>query len=403
MESKRQPNREWSVLGRKLVAGSCLVLAMLLPARAQPSKEIVFRKHTLDLGRNETCSAADLNGDGRLDIVAGENWYEAPEWTKHRFRSFPTWSNYIDNFTDLALDVDGDGAVDIVSSAWSARRIAWFKNPGKSSGPWKETVIDSGAPVEFSFLVDLDNDGEAKELLPQFGGGKNNGTAWYEVHGQGHEARWVKHAVSAESYGHGIGAGDVNGDGRADILTPQGWLEAPSDPRRTPWLWRGEYTAGKATGFLYVHDVDGDGKNDIVSSMAHDYGVFWLRQETDASGKRSWAKQTIDDAWSQAHAMTMVDLTGNGRLDLVTGKRLFAHNGHDPGGHETLGLYWYEYVRTGGKWEWVRHIVHYGGHVGGGMQIPVVDIDRDGDLDIAVAGKGGVFLFENQTKPPPGR
>ena len=99
---------------------------------------------------------------------------------------------------------------------------------------------------------------------------------------------------------------------------------------------------------------------------------------------------------------TLVDLTGNGRLDLVTGKRLFAHNGHDPGGHETLGLYWYEYVLTGGKWEWVRHIIHYGGRVGGGMQIPVIDIDRDGDLDIAVAGKGGVFLFENQT-PPPGR
>ena len=245
--------------------------------------------------------------------------------------------------------------------------------------------------------MDLDNDGEAKELLPQFGRG-NNSTTWYEVEGRGREARWVAHTVSPESYGHGIGAGDVNGDGRTDILTPRGWFEAPADPRTMPWEWQGEYTVGKAAGFLYVHDVDGDGKNDIVSSMAHDYGVFWLRQETDASGKRSWTKQTIDDAWSQAHAMTMVDLTGNGRLDLVTGKRLFAHNGHDPGGHEALGLYWYEYVKTQKKWEWVRHIVHYGGRVGGGMQIPVIDIDRDGDLDIAVGGKGGVFLFENRTK-----
>ena len=257
---------------------------------------------------------ADVNGDGRLDIIAGENWYEAPEWTKHRFRSFATWSNYIDNFSDLPLDVDGDGAVDIVSSAWSARRIAWFKNPGKRGGVWKETVVDAGAPVEFSFLVDLDNDGEAKELLPQCGGGNNNGTAWYEVRMQGREARWVKHEISAESYGHGIGAGDVNGDGREDILTPRGWIEAPPDPRETPWAWRGEYDVGKATGFLYVHDVDRDGKNDIVSSMAHDYGVFWLQQEQDAAGKRRWIQKTIDDSWSQAHALTMADLSGNGRM-----------------------------------------------------------------------------------------
>ena len=82
-------------------------------------------------------------------------------------------------------------------------------------------------------------------------------------------------------------------------------------------------------------------------------------------------------------------------VELVTGKRLYAHNGHDPGGRETLGLYWYEQVESGAKIEWARHILHYGGRVGGGMQIPVVDLDADGDLDIVVAGKGGLFLFEN--------
>ena len=98
----------------------------------------------------------------------------------------------------------------------------------------------------------------------------------------------------------------------------------------------------------------------------------------------------------QFAAKMAADLTGDGYPELVTGKRLFAHNGHDPGGREVLGLYWYETARSGT--EWVRHIIHYGGRVGGGMQIPVVDVDGDGDLDIAVAGKGGVFLFENLTK-----
>ena len=79
-----------------------------------------------------------------------------------------------------------------------------------------------------AFLVDLDNDGKAREVLPQFGS-NNAPLAWYEYK----SGKWIEHKVSDKSYGHGIGAGDVNGDGRTDILTPKGWLEAPADPRAT--------------------------------------------------------------------------------------------------------------------------------------------------------------------------
>ncbi len=380
------------------VLSSVLLAASGLLANGA-SEEIPFRKHVIDLGRNEACTLADINGDGRLDIVSGENWYEAPQWKKHRFRSFLVWSNYIDDFSDLAIDANGDGAVDLVSVGWGSRTIAWFENPGPAGGKWKEHVIDSGQPVEFAFLVDLDNDGKAQELLPQFGSRPEEGvTAWYEVEGQGAAARWVKRVVSNRSYGHGIGAGDVNGDGRTDILTPEGWLQAPADPRQGPWEFHPDFEPLGALGFLYVVDVDRDGLADIVTSMAHDYGIFWMRQTRAADGSRQWEKKLIDDAWSQAHAVTMVDLTGDGRPELVTGKRLYAHNGHDKGGREPLGLYWYEQVNNGKNWEWVRHLIHYGGRVGGGMQIPVQDIDGDGDLDVVVAGKGGVFLFENLTQ-----
>jgi hypothetical protein len=352
--------------------------------------EISFRKHELDLGSNEACAFADINGDGKLDIVSGENWYESPRWIKHKFRTIHYTNNYIDDFSDLPLDVNGDGHIDIVSCSWFARRLWWSENPGRGHGEWKEHEIENGYPIEFAFLVDLDNDGKAHEVLPQFGDAKAP-LAWYEAK----NGAMVKHVISPKSYGHGIGVGDVNGDGRNDILTSTGWFEAPPDPRNGDWTWHGDWNLG-ALGFIYVLDVNGDGRNDLVTSMAHDYGVFWVEQ---GPGNK-WTKHVIDDSWSQSHAMTLVDLNGDGKKDLLTGKRYMAHNGHDPGEREPLGIYWYEYIKgDGGKIDWVKHVLDYSTRTGGGMQIPVADLDGDGDLDFAVAGKSGLFLFENLSNP----
>jgi hypothetical protein len=356
--------------------------------------EIPFAKHAIDLGAAETCAVADLNGDGRLDIVSGENWFEAPRWTKRPFRELYFERNYIDAFSDLVLDVNGDGRPDIVTATWFSRKLSWYENPGAAAGLWKEHVIDSGTSIEFALLADLNNDGQAREVLPQFGSAKTP-LAWYEIVG----GKFVKHVASPASYGHGIGAGDVNGDGRNDILTPKGWLEAPPDPRSGAWIehWDFESLKLPALGFLHVLDVNGDGRNDIVTSFAHDYGVIWLEQ--GAGGQ--WTKHVIDDSWSQAHALTIVDLNGGGQPDFVTGKRLHAHNGRDPGGREPLGMFWYEYRKApNGGLIWKRHILDYSTRTGGGMQIPVVDIDGDGDLDVVTAGKGGLFLFENKTTEP---
>ena len=413
--------------------------AVLSLTAAPRSPDIPFTIRPIDNGASETAAVADVNKDGKLDIISGENWYEAPAWTKHKFRDLNYTSNYYDNFSDLPVDVDGDGYPDLVRVTWFAKKISWWKNPGRadstappseSRGPqrgtrvgvalrgvpanseWKEADIHTGFNIEFAVLADMDNDGKANEVVAQ-----ENGTpqAWYEAK----NGAWLEHVVSDRSYGHGIGAGDVNGDGRTDILTPRGWLEAPADPRAGNWPFHADWESINVAlpidgappapapsgtpsapqrvlelGFMHVTDVNGDGRNDVIAGAGHNYGVFWFEQ--GAAGH--WTRRTIDASWSQAHASTLVDLNGDGRKDLVTGKRFMAHNGSDPGEKEPLGVYWYEF-----KSEWIRHVIDYGGRMGGGMQIPVVDIDGDGDLDIVCAGKSGLFLIENLTKGPASR
>jgi hypothetical protein len=371
-----------------------------------------FRVHAIDKTLCETAAVVDVDNDGRLDILACEYWYEAPSWTRHRIADIPLASGYIDNFSDLPVDVDGDGFVDIVQIRYFARRLVWLRNPGQVKEPWVETEIDAIGPTEFAFLVDLTNDGQARELLPQFTT-PTNPLVWYEIR----DGNWVRHVVSERSYGHGIGAGDVNGDGRTDIVTPQGWFEAPADPRAGTWtfheaLWNRARIGRGATavefgppaapgtrpaefGFMHVMDVNQDGRADVVTTMGHDYGVLWFEQGSDGG----WTPQLIDSSWALAHASAAADLDGDGRLDLISGKRAQARG---PGGSEFEPLVLYRYTPQkaveAAPIDWTRHTINEGGEVGGGLQIRVADMDGDGDMDIVASGKTGLFLIENLSR-----
>lgn len=379
--------RRWA-LGIALASFVSLAAAAYMFTRPP---EIPFAKHVLDLGSSESAAITDINGDGKPDIVSGENWYEAPRWTKHHFRDILFTNNYIDDLSTVPLDVNEDGHNDLITVGWFSKKIAWWQNPGSSQQIWKEHVIDVGSPVEFALLVDLDNDGKASEVLPEFGDEKAP-LRWYE---RDHRGGMVRHIASTRSYGHGIGAGDVNGDGRNDILTPSGWLEAPADPRAGNWKFHSDWHFD-ALGFMYTADVNHDGRADIISSNAHGYGIFWLEQKPDGT----WQQHMIDDSWSQPHAVTPVSFRKSGGFGLLTGKRYMAHNGKDPGAREPLGVYWYEQLVEPGshQMEWVKHVIDYGGRTGGGLQVAVADLDKDGDLDFVVGGKSGLFLFENKTR-----
>lgn len=266
---------------------AAMVVASLSAWAARRPAEVVFQSHMINAGAFETTAVGDINHDGHPDIVSGENWYEGPRWIKHNFRSIEYFRNATEDLTDLLVDVNGDGYLDVVSSASHGNRIWWNENPKGKPGPWKEHRIESGHSIEFSFLVTLDTSSKTPAVLPQWGGHTmTDPLAWFEITNGGA----VKHVVSPRSYGHGIGVADLNGDGRNDIITPLGWLEAPPDPRSPNWTLHEEFNLG-SVGYVYAIDVNKDGRIDLVTTAAHDYGVFWM--ENMGGGK--WLKHVIDD------------------------------------------------------------------------------------------------------------
>ena len=130
--------------------------------------------------------------------------------------------------------------------------------------------------------------------------------------------------------------------------------------------------------------------------MGHDYGLYWLKQRRDEEGARTWSRQAVDESWSQAHGLTLADLDSDGVMEVVTGKRRYAHNGKDPGGKEELIICAYRYDKSASKF--TREVLSEGGEVGAGHYPIVVDIDADGDMDVVLPGKSGLYLLRRRAR-----
>ncbi len=361
-----------------------------------------FEMHRIGTYRSEVCGVGDFTGDGKLDIIAGPFLYVAPDWKAVQVRTLKgkvdeQGNGYMYDFMNLPLDVDGDGKLDVVSCSWHERRSVWFRNVGLESGQWPEKVVEVNGNFETGDLADMDNDGQLDEIIPAV-----KTTVWYELGKLPDGTRGlVKHTASDTPHTWGTGAGDVNGDGRTDLLRPGAWYEAPVDRHKGTWkehpLSLGSLDGKKPnhTPQIQVYDVNADGHNDIVTSSAHQYGIFWYEQ-VPGDGEPTWRQHVIDKSWSQAHSITLADLDGDGDLDLATGKRFRAHNGGDPGANDPPGVYWYE-LKRGSKPQWIKHVISFDKGIGAGLNIQAVDLDGDGDLDLVTTGKwGGPAWFENK-------
>jgi hypothetical protein len=191
--------------------------------------------------------------------------------------------------------------------------------------------------------------------------------------------------------GHGVGVADIDGDGLADILTPNGWLKQV-DANKGNWEWHPDWKLDDAGFPIIGYDLNKDGKMDVIFGQGHSYGLYWLEQIGDGDN-RHWVRRAIDESFSQVHALKLVDIDGDGEPELLAGKRYRGHNGNDPGSYDPLVIYYYKIDRKTATFS--RYPISVNGTAGAGTQFVVEDIDRDGDLDIVVAGKTGVHFLEN--------
>ncbi|MFN0129901.1 MAG: FG-GAP repeat domain-containing protein [Verrucomicrobiales bacterium] len=411
------------------LAGS-VVLLIAGPADETPVVRTFERIALSDQFWCEGAHHADFNRDGVQDVVAGPWWWAGPDFkTRHEIytaqASFAVplgertvlqvpgfegalgrKNTYSDNFFSFPYDFNADGWTDVLVIGFPGKETAWFENPREGGGHWKRHVVFLRTDNESPTFTDLTGDGKPELVCLTQGAYGFAEADWSDT-----TKPWRWRRISPDrGYGnftHGLGVGDVNGDGRMDLLEKDGWWEQPASLDGDPvWTHHPHGFSGPGGAQMYAYDVNGDGLNDVITSLAaHAFGLAWFEQTREADGRIGWKERTImgqrpDEnrygvKFSELHALDLVDMNGDGLKDIVTGKRFWSHGRlGDPDRNDEAVLYWFELTRGPEGVDFVPHRID--ANSGVGTQIVAGDINGDRHPDVVVGNKKGVYVLLQQ-------
>lgn len=351
---------------------------------------------------SEGGAMADYNKDGKMDLASGPWWYEGPEFTKkHQIYASQDFDpkGYSANFFAFAHDMDGDGWQDVMVLGFPGKESWWYKNPQGKEGDWSQHEFAKKIDNESPDFTDINGDKKPEVICSKDGIFGYFSPDWAKPEQSWNFTAISPGGVAGGQYTHGLGKGDVNKDGRMDLLEKNTWWEQGTEAGKEWTPHRFQFSGGGGSQ-MHVEDFDNDGRNDIVTALnAHGYGLAWY-QNTLKDNEVVWVRHDIMGdkpeqnpygvAFSQLHALEVADVDGDGVKDLITGKRWWAHASGDPGVNEPAVLYWFKTVRGQDGVKFIPYQIH--GDSGVGTQLPMGDLNGDGLVDFATTSKKGTWI-----------